>query len=203
MSLQIGSAFRPAAGQDVCGDVCGIFPCAEGTLLCLADGLGHGPDARAAALLACGYARTHADEPLETMLRGMSAALLGMRGAAVSVLVLLPSERRALFAGVGNVELRAVSRERIAPPTTPGIVGQRMRTVRVWEYALAEGDLLVLFSDGISSRFELGDFAHLEPQALAEGLVAKQHKTHDDACCVVAKVVAPSRGASGSAPSAG
>jgi phosphoserine phosphatase RsbX len=195
MSLEIGAAWRPAAGHDVCGDVCAIVPCAQGTLLCLADGLGHSPDAQAAAEQVCGYARTRADEPLETMLRGMSAALSGLRGAAVSVLLLLPEARRVLFAGVGNVELRAVSRERIAPPTTPGIVGQRMRSVRVWEYPLAEGDLLVLFSDGISSRFELADLAHLEPQALAEGLVAKHHKTHDDACCVVAKVTAAARSA--------
>lgn len=190
MSVQIGAASRPASGQDVCGDVCAVVPCAEGTLVCLADGLGHGPDARAAAEVACGYARARPDEPLQTMLRGMSAALGGLRGAAVSLLVLQPAAGRALFAGVGNVELRAVARERITPPTTPGIVGQRLRPVRVWEYALAEGDLLVLFSDGISSRFELADLADLEPQALAEAILARQHKTHDDACCVVAKVTA-------------
>ncbi len=150
MPVRIGATWRPAAGHDVCGDVCAVVPFTEGTLICLADGLGHGEDAHAAAQEVCGYARTHVDEPLEAMLRGMDAALAGMRGAAVSVLVLLPAARRALFAGVGNVELRAVSRARIAPPTTPGIVGLRMRAVRVWEYPLAEGDILVLLTDGIS-----------------------------------------------------
>jgi serine/threonine protein phosphatase PrpC len=195
MAAQIGAAWRPAVGQQVCGDAYTVAPFAEGTLICLADGLGHGPEAREAAQVACAYARAHADEPLEPMLRGMSAALASTRGAAVSVMSLLPASRRALFAGVGNVDLRAISRERIAPPTTPGILGQRTRSVRVWEYSLAEGDLLVLFSDGISSRFDLGELAHLEPQALADALLAKQHKTHDDACCVVTKLAPASAGA--------
>jgi phosphoserine phosphatase RsbX len=190
MRVQVGSAWRPAAGHDVCGDVCAAVPFAMGTLLCLADGLGHGPEAHAAAEAVCGYARAHGDEPLQTMLRGMDAALSGTRGAAVSLLALLPARRRALFASVGNVELRALSRARIAPPTSPGIVGCRMRSLRVWEYPLTEGDLLVLLSDGISNRFELDALACLEPQALAEGLVAGHHKADDDACCVVTRIVA-------------
>jgi serine/threonine protein phosphatase PrpC len=189
MRALIGAASRPMAGQEVCGDMSVIVPCNGGTLICLADGLGHGPAARAAADIACQYARAHVEESPERMLRGMDAALSSTRGAAVSVLVLLPPAQRGLFAGVGNVELRAVARARIAPPTTPGILGQRVRAVRVWEFPIAEGDLMVLTSDGISSRFELADLAHLEPQILADTLMTTHRKAHDDASCVVARVV--------------
>jgi negative regulator of sigma-B (phosphoserine phosphatase) len=192
MSVRVGTAFRPAAGCRACGDVCVVVPFAEGTLLCLADGLGHGDAAHAAAQVACEHARAHAGEGLESILRGMDAALSGMRGAAVSVLAIQPGAGRALFAGIGNVELRAVARERIAPPMCPGIVGRGLRKVRVSEHPLADGDLLVLFSDGISSRFDLDELAHLEPQALAEGVVARHHKAHDDACCMVAKIISDS-----------
>lgn len=193
MHVGVGVASRPAAGQSICGDMCVIAPFAQGTILCLADGLGHGPEANTAADAVCRYARTHADEPLETMMRGMDAALSGTRGAAVSLLMIEPAVRRAQFVGIGNVELRAVARERIAPPTTPGVVGRGARRIRVWEYPIAEGDLLVLVSDGISSRFELDPLAAMEPQALAEYLVARHHKAHDDASCMVAKLSAPSR----------
>lgn len=188
MRVRIGSASRPASGQTACGDVSVVIPIAEGTLICLADGLGHGPEARAVAEAACRHARAHAAEPLDATLRGMDAALAGTRGAAVSLLALLPTTRRARFIGVGNVELRALARARIAPPTSPGIVGRRLPPVRVWEYPLAEGDVLVLLTDGISGRFELDALAHLEPPALAEEVVRQHRKSHDDACCVAVKV---------------
>ena len=187
MRARIGSASRPAVGQTVCGDAFEITPFAHGITICLADGLGHGPEARAAADVACRYARAHADEPLEALMRGMDRELAGTRGAAVSTLVLEPAARRALFAGVGNVELRTVARAHISPPTMPGILGHRVRRMRVWEYPLAEGDMFVLMSDGISSRFELEPLARLEAQALAEHVVATHHKAHDDACCVVVR----------------
>ncbi|APR83276.1 Phosphoserine phosphatase RsbX [Minicystis rosea] len=195
MQIQTGVTARPAVGQTVCGDAWSITPFSQGLLLCLADGLGHGPEARTASTTACHYAETHASEPLEAMLHGMNAALAGLRGAAVSVLVLEPVARRALFAGVGNVELRSASRGRIAPPTVPGVVGHGVRRVRVWEYPISEGDLFVLMSDGISSRFELDPISKLEPQALADHLVNKHHKTHDDACAVVARLAGAVRGA--------
>jgi hypothetical protein len=102
---------------------------------------------------------------------------------------LRPAAGRLSFAGIGNVELRALSRAAVSPPTMPGIVGQRMRRARVWEYPLAEGDLFALTSDGIGSRFELEALAHLPPQELAEALVREHHKEHDDASCVIARVV--------------
>lgn len=188
MPTLVGSAQRPRTGETACGDVGAVIPFSRGVLLCLADGLGHGVDAQASADEACRYARAHAEAPLEALLRGIDVALRGMRGAAVSVLAIHAAEGRAQFAGIGNVELRAVARAHVAPPTMPGIVGQRIRGVRVWEYPLATGDLLVLATDGISSRFDLSELAHLEPQALADAIVGQHHKSHDDASCLVARV---------------
>lgn len=197
LRVEVGSAWRHAVGYPACGDVCAIVPNVSGTLLCLADGLGHGDAARASAQAACDHARAHPGEALEPLLWGMDAALSGMRGAAVSLLLILPDAGRAQFAGIGNVELRAVAKARIAPPTSPGIVGRGVRKVRAWDHTVAEGDLLVLFTDGISSRFDLGALAHLPPQVLADTLLAQQHKAHDDGCCVVAKIVPAVSGSGG------
>jgi serine/threonine protein phosphatase PrpC len=116
--------------------------------------------------------------------------LAGLRGAAVSLLAIEPANRRVLFSGVGNVELHAVARARVASPTRPGIIGRGLHSVRVWEHPLADGDLFALTSDGISSRFELHALAHLSPQAIADALVAGFHRKHDDASCVVARMTA-------------
>ncbi|MFS8065664.1 MAG: phosphoserine phosphatase [Byssovorax sp.] len=188
MEVRVGSAQRPVMGETVCGDAFVVVPFARGTLLCLADGLGHGPAARVASDAACSYAREYADMPLEAMIRGIDKALRSTRGAAVSIVTF--SADSLQFVGIGNVELRSAARVPIAPPTTPGIVGQGVRKVRIWEYPIVLGDLFALMSDGISTRFELSELAHLAPQALADTLLARHHKSHDDACCAVVRIVA-------------
>jgi negative regulator of sigma-B (phosphoserine phosphatase) len=190
MQVLIGSAQRAVGNETVCGDSFIVAPIEQGLLLCLADGLGHGPAAHVASDTACRYAQEHADMRLEALMRDIDGVLRGTRGAAVSLLAL--AGQRARFVGVGNVELRAHARARIAPPTQPGIVGQGVRRLRVWEYPIAYGDLFALVSDGISTRFDLEELAHLTPQAIAEELLAKHKKSHDDACCVIARLADPS-----------
>jgi phosphoserine phosphatase RsbX len=121
-------------------------------------------------------------------MRGLDRALVGQRGAAVSLVSLEPAAGRIRFVGIGNVELRAVARAHVSPPTMSGIVGRGIRGVRVWEYPLADGDLVMLSSDGISTRLELSALAHLAPQEIADEIVAKHSKNHDDASCLVARV---------------
>ncbi len=193
MPIGVGSAQRPAAGEIVCGDACAVVALEHGTLLCVADGLGHGPSAKEAADAACDHVRAHAGDPFEVLLRGVDRALAGSRGAAVSLLSLEPAHERVIFAGVGNVELHAIARAHVSSPTSPGILGRGVRSVRVWQHLLADGDLFALTSDGVSTRFDLQSLAHLSPQAIADALVAGFHKKHDDASCMVARV-APGAG---------
>ena len=193
MPVNVGRAHAVAVGETVCGDASAVVTFAQGTLLCVADGLGHGPNAREAADAACAHVAAYAGAPVEALLRDIDRALVGTRGAAVSVLALDPAGGRVLFAGIGNVELHALAPAPIASPPTPGILGRGIKNVRVWEHPLAEGDLFVLTSDGLSTRFELRALAHLEPQAIADAIVRGYHKKHDDASCVVARVTAPSR----------
>jgi serine/threonine protein phosphatase PrpC len=46
---------------------------------------------------------------------------------------------------------------------------------------------MVLFSDGISNRFDLEEFSTSPAQDLAEAILAKHGKLIDDATCVVIK----------------
>lgn len=183
-------ASRPRDGEAICGDVGVVCSVGGRVLLCLADGLGHGERANDAARLACSYVEARADEPIESLLRGLDRELAASRGAAVSLVSIDAVAGRLRFAGVGNVDLRGLARERIAPPTMPGIVGQRLRTVRVWEYPVGEGDLICLVTDGITSRFELAPLAHLAVEEIAREVVARHRKSHDDACALVARLEA-------------
>jgi hypothetical protein len=148
-------------------------------------GLGHGEAAAAAADAFCAYVRSQPDASPDHVLLGAHAALRGTRGVVAAVLRIHPDPARLELAGVGNIEVHSVSRTPIRPTSHPGVVGVRLRTVRTVAFALHPGDLVILRSDGISSRFDLADLAHLDAQPLAEALLARHGTAHDDASCLV------------------
>jgi hypothetical protein len=72
----------------------------------------------------------------------------------------------------------------------PGVVGYRMRKVRVFESELQAGDLVTIFTDGVSSRFPLQPFASLPVEDLAERVETEHCKDHDDATLLVIRITA-------------
>jgi negative regulator of sigma-B (phosphoserine phosphatase) len=187
MNLRIANVQRPARGETVCGDAFTVVT-GQVTIVALADGLGHGPLAAEASEAFCAYVERHEGQGLEQLLRGGTVALNGTRGAAAAVLRIDQVAGRVSFAGVGNIELQAVSREPIRPVCTPGIVGRPLRKVIAFHYNLHAGDLLALYSDGISSRFDLAAFRRLRTQGIAQAVLAQHGKSHDDATILVLRV---------------
>jgi len=151
----------------------------------LSDGSGHGPRAAEASQLAAEQVQAHASLALEVILAKCGAVLRGTRGVALALLRLDLGRREMEFVSVGNVELRADSRDRIAPVCSPGVVGRPVRKIRRFSYPLHAGDRLVMFTDGISRRFELGDLGHLSAQDAATQILQDFGVRHDDASCLV------------------
>jgi serine/threonine protein phosphatase PrpC len=154
----------------------------------LADGLGHGPMAHEASEAFCDYVRRSMEIGLEQLVRRASDAIARTRGAAAAVVRIDEEAGTLAFAGVGNIELQAISKVPIRPVSTPGIVGRPLRKVVVYRYEIGPGDLLALYSDGISSRFDLKKFKRLEPQQIADGILAQHGKHHDDATVLVIEI---------------
>lgn len=180
------SASRNAPHESVCGDCGEVFAGANHTLVVLADGLGHGPDARVASLRAVEIASQHIDSPLDALMLLMDRALVSTRGAAVSILRLEHEARTISFVGIGNVECRALSAQSIQPLAMPGIVGRGFRRSRVWSYPVVAGDDLVLVTDGISSRLELDRCDG--PDALAKSVLTRFGRGTDDAFVLALRV---------------
>lgn len=189
MSLQFAISQRPARGEKICGDTYLVVR-GPTTIVALADGLGHGPIAAEASVAFCDYVGREADRSAEQILRGATSAISKTRGAAAALLHIDEEAGRLVFAGVGNIELQAVSRVPIRPVCTPGIVGRPLRKVVAYRYDLSPGDLLALYSDGISSRLDLKEFQRLEPQQVADSILERHGKHHDDATIVVIKAPA-------------
>ena len=59
-------------------------------------------------------------------------------------------------------------------------------------FAIGPGDVLVLFTDGVKERFELQDYPQLRyegAKTIARTIVTRYGKDHDDAGCVVLRVL--------------
>src|SRR5581483_8982625 len=109
------------------------------------DGVGHGPEAAAAAALAVDALAAHPALGPEESLRLCHGALVGSRGAAISIAHLDPVAGQLSFAGIGNVDaiLRTLDGERHLV-TYPVIIAVVSRTVRRFYLSLGERWLLLM-----------------------------------------------------------
>lgn len=187
MRLSIALAQRPRHSELICGDTAWIGE-GERRLIAVVDGLGHGALAAEASQAFVAWITAHSEHPLDQLLEEGGRSIAHTRGVAASLVRLDPANRRLWFAGVGNVELRAACRSRISPVTHPGILGRPLRRApKVFEFTIEPGDLIVVFSDGISSRVDPSSLATLDPQLAAHRVLQDHGKHHDDATVVVVR----------------
>jgi serine/threonine protein phosphatase PrpC len=182
--MKVGSAQKLAPGEEVCGDD-HLVVSEPVCLLALADGLGHGPAAHTAARAFCGFVAKNAENDLEKMLLEASRAVAKTRGAAAALLHVDQREERISFAGVGNIGVQTVGHPEMRPICVPGIVGSRVRKVLRFDYDVVRGMRVAMFTDGVSSRFELEGYSKLDAQQAADEIVRENAKGHDDATCLV------------------
>jgi len=192
-AVSVGGVSVAKPGQSVCGDHWSVAHGPARCALVCADGLGHGPDAAAAAQAATHVFDLHATESGERLLERMHAATRATRGSAVSVAEIDTGGRQVRYTGVGNVAATlwspAGSRTLV---THNGIVGGEMRKVHAFEHPLPDGWLLVMHSDGVSGRWSLDAYPGLvrrDPAVIAAVLYRDFCRGTDDATVVVAREV--------------
>lgn len=190
--ISIAHLNRPARGETACGDAFEVFRTEWHVTVLLVDGLGHGPRAAEAAQATLEETRraltAQPDAPLERVLMSCHRALAGTRGAAVALCRFDPDHGRVLFSGVGNVAMTAWPDRKGLGISMPGVVGYRLRKTRVFETELGAGDLVAIYSDGISSRFSLRDYAKLSIEEIVARAEVDHAKDHDDVTLLVARV---------------
>lgn len=183
--LEIAWRVRPARGEYRCGDLVVVEPAGEGReLIALIDGLGHGRLAEQAAQAAGDFVRANARLPLERLFAGCSKAISATRGVVMSVLRLSSAPLGFEHAGVGNVALSSITREPVETRLAAGVVGLRWRKLAVTRHPLHSGDLLLLFTDGISSRLDLIQLRQENLEQTVDAVMRRWAKDHDDAACV-------------------
>jgi negative regulator of sigma-B (phosphoserine phosphatase) len=179
-----GVLIRSYEGLISCGDAAVIIKEGSSSLYCVVDGLGHGPDAELSATRAVATLRANAGRPLPELFGACDRALVGMRGAVMSVI--RHSGATASFAGIGNVEIfgpKGVSR----PITVAGVIGRgQLRTVREFELPVVAGHRWVLATDGLRSKdlSRAMEVAALLPPTQAAAKLIEVAGRADDDCGV-------------------
>lgn len=186
-TLIIVTAARSYPGETVSGDAWQVDWHEHTCRLALIDGLGHGAAAADAAQAACAVLTAEPSLHPAAALQHCHVALRGTRGAAIVIVQIDLDSGQLTFAGVGNVEgrLRHAGRDHRLT-SARGIVGATTPTIRPELFSLTSDWLLLLHSDGISSRFILPDPID-DPQHLADTILTTSGRTTDDATVVVVR----------------
>lgn len=167
----------------------------QGALLAVVDGLGHGPEAAAAAERAVSMMKTAPDEDIPSLLHRCDLALKQSRGAVAS-LATIDFETDALaWAGIGNVDGVVLRAATAGPPAherlalQPGVLGDNARTPRVQSTQLRPGDILLLATDGIVHSFadDLESLMSSPAERIARHILGEYWRRTDDALVLVVR----------------
>ena len=186
IQVAAGAICVPIAGEPVSGDRWGTQRVGGRFRLIVADGLGHGAPAAVAAWTAVQAFQAGAGSPLKELLESVHQALPATRGAAVAIAELDGYGGQLRFGGLGNVSATLIQEKRCGLASVNGTAGAASVgwRVKVYEYPLAPGALLVLHSDGLSTRWSLDGTPELRTKhpSLLCGLLFREHlRPRDDA----------------------
>ena len=145
--MRVGVAKRALNDDPSCGDECGSWQNGCKTILCMADGLGHGEHAHTAAKAAVDYVVGHYSEPLVDIFSGCDKAIRDMRGVAMGICVIDEEKHTLTFAGIGNTRTMIFGDSARSMSNHYGIVGGAYRTLVPETVHLEPGRLVVMFTD--------------------------------------------------------
>lgn len=193
--LEWARAGRPMPGESDCGDLAVVLDGGGSVVFAVIDGLGHGPEAAAAAGQAAAVLADNRAEPLDVLMVLCHRALTETRGVAMSLATVdLDRGVELRWTGVGNIDACVIE----ATPGGPairsnalllgGIVGYHLPTlVQPQPQPLRLGELLVMATDGIRSDFLRAVDLSKTAKEIAADLLASQAKESDDAVVLVAR----------------
>lgn len=189
--LSFGGLSVPAPGERVCGDAWAAWEAGELISVFVCDGLGHGPEAAAAAAIAVGAFHRHAERSATAVIGAVHDALKSTRGAALAIAELDGRHGTLRYCGLGNISavvIRPDGREQHLV-SLAGIAGHIMRRLQAFTYEWPRGSTLVMHTDGVGTHWSLGKYGGLarrRPDAIAGVLYRDHRRGRDDTTAVAA-----------------
>lgn len=190
-NLKLGAVCLPKTGEEVSGDTWASVQSYNRSLLLVADGLGHGPQAAQASLEAVRVVRENVRRSPKEIMESAHAALRSTRGAAVAIAAIDFEHQVVRFAGIGNIAgiiLSSQGNNNLV--SYNGTVGHEVRKIQEFTYPWPKGGLLVMHSDGLGTQWRLERYAGLiakHPSLIAGVLYRDFNRGRDDVTVLVAR----------------
>ncbi len=190
--LEWGVVCVPKREEEVCGDAWAVTAGHVRNTILIVDGLGHGIHAFDAAKEALRAFREHAGERPASILEALHQTLRGTRGAVAAVAEIDWDKRELCWAGAGNISGTLVPVEGKASSLVShrGTVGQNVTRFQEFTHPWPTEGLLILHSDGLSSRWELVSYPGLsrkDPSLIAGVLYRDFASRLDDIVILVGR----------------
>lgn len=181
----VGSTVEPIDGEVVSGDAWGVEQHGDRVVALVADGLGHGEQAAVASAAAVSAFRVHHHEPVESIAAHVHRALRLSRGAAIALAEIDLETYRLRFCGIGNITARVLTAESVYELVSLyGIAGYQNPRIQVFTRAWPKGAMLVMHTDGLSSKWDGATYPQLHlqhPQLVASTVMRDAVRARDDA----------------------
>ena len=191
--IEWGVAAQPLEGEAESGDQYVVRPLPNGVLVAAVDGLGHGPEAAAAARSAVVTLEGYAHEPVISLVKRCHERLMRTRGVVMSLASFNALDNTMTWLGVGNVEGALLRADATARPAREsillrgGVVGYQLPALHASILPVTRGDVLILATDGIRGGFAEDVTLSDPPQRIAEQILARRARGTDDALVLVAR----------------
>ncbi|MHC8320294.1 ATP-binding protein [Pseudomonas sp. GB2N2] len=177
-------------GDDpACGDVWHLAFDGQCISALVIDGLGHGEEAERGARAG---EKTFSLAPFDTpvlLLEDIHRSMIGSRGGALAIAQFDGSADALKFVGIGNIGACIIAPGKSRGLAShPGIVGGQYRKAQPFDYAQVNGHLLIMYSDGLQSRWNLHDYpglVHRHPAVIAALLHRDFCRGRDDVTVLV------------------
>jgi len=184
---RVGISQHSLHDDPACGDVFHLAFDGASISALVIDGLGHGEEAeRGARAGEQTYALTPFASPV-LLLEDIHRAMIGSRGGALAIAQFDGNSLK--FVGIGNIGACLIAPDKSRGLAShPGIVGGQYRKAQPFDYAHVNGQLLIMYSDGLQSRWNLQDYpglVHRHPAVIAAILHRDFCRGRDDVTVLV------------------
>ena len=184
----------PALGEMECGDAWQLQISYDNLTAIVVDGLGHGPLAAIAAAEALAvFGDGQFDAPARYF-ETAQAPLSTTRGAAIAFAQVDLCKQGLAYMGVGNIAgslIEISANKSRSLPSHNGIVGLPVRKLQQFDFQWQDGDLLIMHSDGLTTRWNLANFpgiARADTGIIVALLYREAKRGNDDATVLVARL---------------
>lgn len=159
------------------------------TLAVVIDGLGHGKYASEATVKTQQYLEENYNKSFKVIIDNLHKRLKRTRGVAISLALINDAKCTIEYLGIGNVITKLFkNNDSRTLVNYNGTLGHALRSFKIFEYPWTRGSVLVISSDGISSKYNpqnITSFWGGNPIMIANSILKNSSTLHDDATVLV------------------